>query len=149
MNLAYYALWIVPGEQSRRLSHMHIIYFPLIPLCLFPAQKRNTFINFQHLFMLCVRSWNDDGRLSIMARACWQHKFVTVSMNSTVFSLIINLGETEVEEPGHDNTLTIQCTCAAACWDAASGQKLDQHVEEVFHSAEHPVPAMQQPWSQL
>lgn len=66
-----------------------------------------------------------------------------VSMNSAVFSLIINLGETEVEvrraSPGHDNTLTIQHTCAAACWDAASGQKLSRHVEEVFHSAEGPL----------
>ena len=66
-----------------------------------------------------------------------------MSVDSAVFSLIINPGETEVEElrasPGHDNTLTIQHTCGAACWAAASGQSLHQHVEEVFHSAERPV----------
>lgn len=76
-----------------------------------------------------------------------------MSVDLAVFSLIINLGETEVEGlealPGYDNTLTIQHTCAAACWAAASGQNLSQHVEEVFHSAECPVPSIQQPWSQI
>lgn len=92
------------------------------------------------------------GHPSITVRACGMN-LCPVSMNPAVFSLIINLGETEVEErrasPGHDNTLTIQYTCAAACWDATSGQKLKQHVEEVFHSAEHPAPPTQQPWSQF
>ena len=80
-------------------------------------------------------------------------KLQPVPVDSAVFSLIINLGETEVEErrasSGHDNTLTIQHTCAAACWAAASGHSLSQHVEEVFHSAERPVPPIRRPRSQI
>lgn len=42
--------------------------------------------------------------------------------------------------PAQDNTLTIQPTCAAACWATARGlEPLSQHVEEVFHSAERPA----------
>lgn len=80
------------------------------------------------------------------------HGFAGLFVDSVLFSLIINLRETEVEElgasPGHDNTLAIQHTCAAACWATALGQSLSQHVEEVFHSAERPVPPIRRPWSQ-
>lgn len=74
-------------------------------------------------------------------------------MDSIVFSLIITLPETEVEElrvsPGHDNTSTIQHTCGVGWRAAAPGQSLRQHVEEVFHSAERPAPPMPRPRSHI
>lgn len=93
----------------------------------------------------------------IMTGCCPSHRGCThlqpVSVSSVVFSLITNQTGTEVEErrasPGHHNTLTIQCICAAPGWDAAPGQKLDRHVEEVFHSAERPAPPARRPRSQL